>query len=1124
MTERSVRHVSDAQQRTRALDIARSCIVQAPAGSGKTELLIQRLLALLASVDAPEEILAITFTRKAAGEMQVRLIDAIARAETGDMPSEPHRLETRKRALAVLARDRERGWNLRENPSRLQIMTIDSFCSSLSQRMPWLARLGEHPAISDDAEDLYRQAAENLISRLETEPGTGPIGYMLQHLDNRMVLLRELLVAMLARRDQWLRHVLDTEGRARHALETALSGFVAKTLDRARSSLGSDICRELAYLVSFAADNLDAHDPDHFLKPLSAYKDDLYFEASPERWRALAKLLLTGSGAVRKKVDRNSGFPPGPETAPMKERMQALLAELASDPEKSAALLLLRTLPATAYDERQWQALASLIDLLPMAVVELRDVFVAAGEVDFLEIAGSARAALGSIEAPEDLLLHLDRSIRHILVDEYQDTSFTQYALIQSLTAGWEEGDGRTLFVVGDPMQSIYRFREADVGLFLKAAREGIGPVRLEPLQLSANFRSQAGLVGWFNSTFRPLFPAADDILTGAVVYKPAEPVHDPLAGAAVTHHYSTGRSDASEADGVLDVIRQTRAAMPDGTIAVLVRSRSHLREIVRLLVANGVRFQAQEIDLLADRPVAHDLAALTRALLHPGDDVSWLSLLRAPWAGLELNDLLALAGSRGKGPVSERIFSEPAQGEMFATLSPAGMERLGRIRPVLHAALNRRGRIGLRRLIESTWLALGGPAVTDPTGLADAERIFLLLEQLDQGGDLPSLADLDRGLAKLYSSPDPAAGPELQLMTIHRAKGLEFDTVILPGLGRRPAGDDKSLLRWLEHPEIGLLLAPVPPAGEDDDDIYRAIGDVLKKRDEHETLRLLYVAATRARRHLHLFGHVNESGDDMKPEKGSLLAALWDGIADEVALPETGSGEGAESGRTACIRRLPVSWRLPRFAAPVLPAGRPATSASDLSREREPGSWRFSLGSEEGRLIGTVVHRRLEQIALQGGDQPDLGDETLLEKDVARELAQAGIPPGRIDACVSRSMNCIRGTVRSDIGRWILAPHPEHACEVELSGLVDGLLIHASIDRTFVDNGIRWVIDYKTSSPADEPVGAFLDRETERYRGQIDAYLALYAGLEPAREIRGALYFPAIDAWRVVGSREATC
>ena len=164
----------------------------------------------------------------------------------------------------------------------------------------------------------------------------------------------------------------------------------------------------------------------------------------------------------------------------------------------------------------------SAVSVLTLAVAELQLVFRERGRVDFAELSIRASDALGQVDQPEDLALALGASIRHFLVDEFQDTSYTQFELIKKLTNGWDPGDGRTLFLVGDPMQSIYRFRQADVSLFLKARREGIGAIQFEPLTLSVNFRSLPGIVEWVNRTFELILPASDDIDSGAVAYSQA--------------------------------------------------------------------------------------------------------------------------------------------------------------------------------------------------------------------------------------------------------------------------------------------------------------------------------------------------------------------------------------------------------------------------------------------------------------------------------------------------------------------------------------------------------------------------------------------------------------------------
>src|SRR5205085_4777358 len=195
--------------------------------------------------------------------------------------------------------------------------------------------------------------------------------------------------------------------------------------------------------------------------------------------------------------------------------------------------MLLRA-PAEKYTDEQWQTLSAMLELLPRAAAHLKLVFAERGETDFSEVAQGAVRALGTADSPTDLLLALDTRIRHILVDEFQDTSYSQWELLERLTAGWTmEGElrdsGRTLFLVGDPMQSIYRFREAKVALFLQAWDAGLGSVKLERLTLTTNFRSQAGLVDWYNASFPAILPAEADPASRAVPYSRATPKHAAL-------------------------------------------------------------------------------------------------------------------------------------------------------------------------------------------------------------------------------------------------------------------------------------------------------------------------------------------------------------------------------------------------------------------------------------------------------------------------------------------------------------------------------------------------------------------------------------------------------------------
>ncbi len=1111
-------NIADQAERSAAIDPARSFIVQAPAGSGKTELLIQRFLALLGTAERPQQILAITFTRKAAAEMRSRLLDALSEAQS-DCPPEAHKKLTWQLANQALQQDRKQQWELLQNPSLLSIQTIDSFNAGLVHKMPWVSRFGGMPELAEDADPLYRQAAENLLARLGSDQsGAEQVALLLAHLDNRMERLQQLLMEMLRKRDQWLRHLLGIKGSdSRALLENALVMLVENCLNELTACLPPALQDDLLSCGRYAASQLWDQGP----RPLLALTDlDWIPRAEVEHlplWQGLADLLLTSAGDLRKSrgINVKCGFPAGKEGQEAKQRMQTLLGVLEEHPELIRLLARCRELPSAQYMTEQWEILQALIELLPLLVGELWLVFRGEGQTDFAEIALRAREALCSSENPSDLLLKLDSQLEHILVDEFQDTSWLQYQLLETLTSGWLPGDRRTLFLVGDPMQSIYRFREAEVGLFLRTFRGRLGKAgpTLQPLQLKCNFRSQQGIVDWVNRCFAGIFPANVDEASGAVPLAVAESIHPELARPACQLHAFNGRDEGAEAETVLRLIKTAKAEDPNQRVAILVRSRTHLPHILQLLRQHHLPYQAQDIELLGEQPVALDILALTRALLHRADRLAWLTVLRAPWAALSLHDLYALVAEAPQATLPSLLQDR----SRLQTLTAAGQQQLARVWPILDAGLNKRGCLNLRTLVEGCWLALGGPACYDHEGVENAALVFDLLESLETGGDLPAAESLEQGLSRLFAASNTEADSSLQVMTIHKAKGLEFDQVILPGLGRKPRGDDTPLLRWLEHPDYGLLLAPIAPRdGSDQDPIYKLIGQLEREKQELEIARLLYVAATRAKQQLHLLGHARESAKgELNPERGSLLETLWPVVEGQFAAIAIAAEETAVQRLQLTLAQLPLDWHQPQLLAAPMPQGLKAERASDAEQFVEQEVLFSGWESQVQRHIGTLVHLLLEKLVKQGVGSWN-ADEPQQQLILRRQLAALGVPAAEHDTAMKSIFAAVQKTLSSERGRWILEPHLESACELALTGLVDGGLIHAIIDRTFVDEqGDRWVIDYKVSTPkSNESEKAFFSRKLTQYRGQLESYQQLLFAMEPERQIRLALYFPLIDGW----------
>ena len=1100
--------IADSDERRRALDPLRSFCVSAPAGSGKTELLIQRYLCLLARVQTPEQVLAITFTRKAAAEMRQRVVEALLAASANEPCQTAHEQLTRELARGALEADRTRGWRLTRDINRINIKTIDSFCGGLTRQMPVLSEFGGQAAILDNAEELYREAVSQLFAELDGgSPVTRDLRALLLHFDNNWRMVEELLVGMLQRRDQW-REYVDLRYSPERA-EAYLLSTVRTLVEGELAALGEALepfASSLLDLQRYAAGNLDR-------ESLAEFPGSNVSELP--HWRELRNVLLTGTGGWRRSLDKRMGFPSAnKEQKQRKAELSALINQLRELPGLEESLASLDALPEPAEGDASWQLVIQLFHVLPQLAARLLLVFARHGQVDHTQVAMSALQALGEDEAPTELALRLDYRIEHILVDEFQDTAGNQYELVRRLTRGWGSHNAtnpqapRTVMIVGDGMQSIYGFRNANVGLFLKAREEGFNGVALEPVQLLCNFRSTAGIVEWVNATFAGAFPDSDDMHSGEVRFTPAVPVREALDKTAVECHGFEGDSALQdEVDYVCEILERGIGDRDCASIALLGRSRGQLRPFTRALRQRGISFSAQDLETLGDSPVVLDLMSLCRALLNPADRVAWLSLLRAPWCGLQLEDLHRV-GSRGEPG------AEPAPLELLRDrclqndLSADGRDRLVHLLQVLDQLESRRDRLALRVWIEQAWLALGGPAVVEhPSQLKDAARFFQLLENADRDGLGLDLQWLQRQVDSLKLGEEQPDS-KLQIMTLHKAKGLEFDWVLIPGLSRLTRGDARPLMLWDEYTAAdgsrGFLVAADDHSGKGDATLYGYLRQQRKRKVLLENTRLLYVGTTRAVRRLWLTASVKpeESDGEWKAPPGtSLLSPVWETFRRQMAFhPESPLANPEQK----------PGWRLRRLQQ--MPAAGPEP---DRAFHTEEGDANIPerVGNRLERYVGTVVHLALEELSLRETLPAQAGDDDLRRWAMAlRRLGLGEEDLGQARAALEKS---VQATLQDPKGRWILSGrHPEAFSEYALTCAgQDGQVKDLVIDRTFLDSesGVRWIVDYKTSRPGEgEPMADFLRREALTYSGQLQSYRQAMATRGP-QPVRCALYFTAM-------------
>lgn len=1102
--------LTDQIARSAAIDPTRSFCVSAPAGSGKTELLTQRLLALLARVDRPEQVLAITFTRKAASEMALRVLEKIDQAKQGAPISAEHERQTRQLALDLIAHATRKNWRL--DDTTLNIRTIDSFCHELTRQMPILSGTGGLVEPVDNAQPLYEAAVRNFLA----QAGEGEVGErvvdLLRQFNNRWSKVSELLIALLGRRGDWGKLVgqhHDPAG-AEAAILSTLEDLTRHRLALIKHRLG-DQFNPLIAVANEAQASLDK-------APLSLGGDT----ESLSDWQALVGMLLTGQHDWRKPggVTMRQGFTAKSE---FKAVFLAILESLREDEVLREALIELAHLPDTLQDGAAWDLVVLISSLLPVLQAHLLLVFQQAGTVDHTHVSLAAIQALGSDELPTALAQRLDYQIEHMLVDEFQDTSASQAELLSRLMRGWMEHNEtgatpRTLFVVGDAMQSIYGFRYADVSLFLAARQGRMGGMAMEPLTLTQNFRSQREVVQWVNETFTELFGSEDNPHFGRVKHVTASSLvpdtSSPHSGVRIQLFQETD-SDR-EAAAIAKRVGEIHRSDPSASIAVLVRAKGHAGGIATALIEEGVPFASDALRPLSEQPAIESLVILCRWLANSADMVAVLGLLRSQWCGVSLATISALLNAHPGRPLHL----------LDALQRPPDSlpdDELGRLMHLSHAlcwAQAKRDRLGLPIWVEQVWLRLGGAYCSSEQELRQVECFFSVLRKAEQTGRGLDISWLQQEMAMAAVEANDTANA-VEIMTLHKAKGLEFDYVFMPCLHKRTRALQRDLIRWHWHGESAQRDLLIAANNEDKESrtLYNYLKWIQKKKDEEELKRLLYVGVTRARSGVLLSASADWAADDTPPDApaGSLLALLLRTANGSATLEICPAGD--EEGRLShgslangvekpSLKRLKQSALSARAPAGGRPEAAPASVAKSMA------------GNRLERVTGIICHRVLELLARE----PSLpeADDPRVQAWISNNIALHTLTPEQAELADQRIQRLIGLALTCEAGRWILSAQTEAASELALSRLEGGECKTYVIDRIFVDEetNLRWIIDFKTSQPGEgETIAAFEARESEAHQSQLARYAELVREVKWGRDVpvRTALYFPAIQRLAVL-------
>ena len=397
---------------------------------------------------------------------------------------------------------------------------------------------------------------------------------------------------------------------------------------------------------------------------------------------------------------------------------------------------------------------------------------------------------------------------------------------------------------------------------------------------------------------------------------------------------------------------------------------------------------------------------------------------------------------------------------------------------------------------------------------------MFALLAEQERGGDLPDDERMNALAKRLFAATGESDATTVQVMTLHRAKGLQFDAVILPALDVETGGSGQPVLRWKVRQHDGassLILAPLRAkvgTYAASDPVYKWLGTLDAAEEIAELGRLLYVGATRARKRLHLTAVAEAAHDGpewKRPARGTPLERLWDALAAAPPPPgDVGAGDTTASlVAEDSLLRVPLDMRLPALPIPLpiaVPYARPADTPV------------FDWADAIAAAVGTVAHRFLAQIAAEGLAQ---WDERRLQREHERILAELGTEGLEADVrprAAQRVAAVIARTLSDPRGRWLFdASHGDARSEWALAGEDDGRIVHIVVDRSFVADGCRYVVDFKTGAHLGGSAANFLQQEFDRYRPQLDRYARIVRALDP-RPVRIALYHPLVDGgWQQV-------
>ena len=1119
-----------AADQRRAADPAASVWVAASAGTGKTKVLIDRVLGLMLAETDPRRILCLTFTRAAAAEMSNRIAARLGRWATlpaAALDAELADLLGRVATGPECARARRLFADVVDAPGGMNIQTIHAFCQSLLGRFPLEAGLAPHFAVMDerDAEEMLLTARESVLlaARLGGDDNLArALATVTTHADEKSF---GEIMGELARRRAELAALLRRHGDDPERAAASLRAELGLRPGDTAASVTAEACSDAAFEGLLLRSVCQAL--------LAGGKNDR------ERGAVLAEWLAASAAERPALFDRYAGCF---LVAEERRRLRKLRASLVTKPTLAAMPGAADILAAEA--ERLLAAAqrcrAATCAETTAALLHLGAAMMAAyaeqkrrrALLDYDDLILATRDLLARPDVAPWVLFKLDGGIDHVLIDEAQDTNPVQWEVVERLTGEFFAGRGardveRTVFAVGDVKQSIFSFQGADPAAF-RAMRERYRAVvpaaerEWREVALTVSFRSTPAVLRAVDAVFAA-DPGRDGVaLDGEPIVHTSWRAGDaglvelwppvPAAEADTPPPWKPpveavpGESPRTRLAGILarriarmignEVLASKGRPVEAGDIMILVRRRdAFVEDLVRLLKQQGVEVAGVDRMVLTDQLAVMDLVALGRFLLLPDDDLTLATVLKGPLIGLDEDQLFRLAHGRAGtlwAALTERTADDPAFAAARDLL--AGLLARADFTPPYELFAHVLGPLGGRRRLVGRL----GYEAEDP--IAEFMDLALGFERHHTASLEGFLHWLEAGEVEVKRDLEHAGRTAVRVMTVHGAKGLQAPIVFLPDTLQVPRG--RSRLFW----PCGAGGDPFllwPPSRDWHEAVAEAECGRLDARREQEYRRLLYVAMTRAEDRLYICGWENKNAAPQNCWYNLIrdaLAPLAESVED-AGLAADRDAPGGQVLRLVSPQRRDVPLTAagsPPPAVPPLPdwSGRAPPPEADPPRPLAPSrpdgeepAVRSPFGADDGARFrrGRLIHRLLQSL-------PDLPPE---RRRVAAQTFLAR-PVHGLDAAAAAAIAAETLAVLD---------HPEFAAlfgsgsraEVPIVGLVGGRVLSGQVDRLLVAGDAVLIVDFKTNRPPPSRA----EDVPSLYLAQLAAYRAALRSIYPGRAVR---------------------